>query len=321
VLVRIVDGSMDLVQVRLSDGAERALTATPDREETWPHWSDRAGRLVYQVSAGGRDSQLVLWSPDGGETPIPQIAGREARWPTWSPTRAEIVYAFRGGRPAAGVAIIDVENGGPRLLAKSGPLNVFLRPSFAPDGERVVAQRRTAKGRGSRLWLLREGEAPELLTQNPAWFDAKPRFTRDGDRVVFSRRVEEGGPRDVMGLAADGGEAHALAALEADEHSAHPSPRRDEIAFVSDRDGLPRVFLLDLDGGPALALTPLGRSAQAPRWSPDGERLVVTLTEGPELRLADQAALDRSRVAVIDRRGRILLEAPGFMPDWMPPWR
>jgi thioredoxin-related protein len=40
-----------------------------------------------------------------------------------------------------------------------------------------------------------------------------------------------------------------------------------------------------------------------------------------EPRLTDEEVLAETRVVVFDRKGRVLYEAPGFMPDWMPPWR
>ena len=54
----------------------------------------------------------------------------------------------------------------------------------------------------------------------------------------------------------------------------------------------------------------------------DGDRLVVTATEpdAPEPRLDDRANLTDTRVVVLDREGNELLDVPGFMPDWMPPW-
>ena len=141
--------------------------------------------------------------------------------------------------------------------------------------------------------------------------------------MLFSRRAIAGGPRDVVSIGRDGSDQRSFASsAEADDHSAQPSPARDEIAFVSDRDGQPEIFLADLDGGHVRKLTRGGLSAFAPRWSPDGGRLVVTATEPgvPEPRLADREHLTDARVVVLDREGNELLDVPGFMPDWMPPW-
>jgi Tol biopolymer transport system component len=321
VFVRIVDGSNEVMRVRLADGAEQAITATPDRQETWPYWSSAAGRLVFQISHAAAESDLVLWSPERGETPLVETAKREERWPAWAPGQAVLVYAFRGGRPAAGLVTTDVETGEQRLVARSGRRDFFFRPSFSPDGARIVAQRRGPTGAGSQLWVIEDEAAPRPLTRGDAWFDLKPSFTRDGARVVFSRRAASGGKRRIVSVSGKGGDLRTLAS-RADDHSAHPSPVRDEFVFVSDRDGHPQIFLADLDGSRVRQLIGDRRSAFAPRWSPDGEKLVVTMTQtGEEPRLANRASLSLTNIVVLNRAGDALLDVPGFMPDWMPAWR
>ncbi len=105
---------------------------------------------------------------------------------------------------------------------------------------------------------------------------------------------------------------------DADDHSARPSPTRDEIAFVSDRGGSFDVYLAGLDGSGLRALTSWAdRDALAPRWSPDGERLVVT---AQPVATADPSKIDEAHIVVLDRHGAVLLDVPGAMPDWMPPW-
>ncbi|MGI9592736.1 MAG: hypothetical protein ACR2P8_15305, partial [Myxococcota bacterium] len=82
--MRMVDDSRDVIWTRLSDGAERALTRTPDREESWPYWSQRARRLVFQVTEGPGRSDLMQWSAREGERRL-VASPREERWPAWSP--------------------------------------------------------------------------------------------------------------------------------------------------------------------------------------------------------------------------------------------
>jgi len=49
-----------------------------------------------------------------------------------------------------------------------------------------------------------------------------------------------------------------------------------QIAFASERFGLPQVFLVDLNGENLTQLTTLADGACQPSWSPDGERLLFT---------------------------------------------
>jgi len=80
---------------------------------------------------------------------------------------------------------------------------------------------------------------------------------------------------------------------------------------------------LQLETGEVRRLGELDGTAFAPRWSPDGELLAVTVAPpgAAEPRLADRQSLANARVVVIDRTGAVRLDVPGLMPDWMPPWR
>lgn len=323
ILVQIIDGSAELVRVRISDGATRPLTTTAEREESWPYWSPVAQRLVFQVRRTQRESDLVLWSAEGGEKPLGTTQGREERWPAWAPRAAKLAYAYRSEGGPAGLAIANYESGTQQVVARSGETDVFLRPSWAPAGDRLAAQRRLASGAGSRLWLVSADAKPQQLSRDPDWFEYKPHFARDGRSLVFSRRRVGSERHQIARLDLADGERTRLAPAEnANDHSARPSPARDEVAFVSDRSGSPQIHLVALDGGPVRKLSATDGAAYGPRWSPDGERLAMTVAPpgASEPKLSDQASLAAARVIVVDRDGRRLLEIPGVMPDWMPPW-
>jgi Tol biopolymer transport system component len=330
VFVRVVDGSLDLARARLADGSVRAFGRTAERDETWPYWSAYARRLVFQAaraSGESRSSDLWLWEPYGNvERPLTQTPDRDERWPVWTTDGRRLAYAFRGGEPAAGIAMLDFDRprADPLLLARSDGPDFFLRPHLSVDGRHLVAQRRRQDGTGSTLWILAPGARGKPLTDDPAWIDIKARFSRDAARVVYTRRPAAGGPRDVASVNREGGDLRLHgSADDTDEHSARPSPTRDELAFVSDRSQNADVYLVEMDGGVPrnLTRTPMF-DEYAPHWSPDGELLVVTTVDvdADEPRLADRATLTHARLRVIDREGRVLLDTPGFMPDWMPPW-
>ena len=234
-----------------------------------------------------------------------------------------MVYAFRGGQPASGIALVDLDRRATHLLAAAGGRDFFLRPSFSPDAERVVAQRRGPDGEGSKLWILERSRSPRALTRDPRWIDQKARFTRDGEWILYSRG-RPGEPRDLVFQRLDGEARRLLTSTpEIDEHSARPSPRRNEVAFVSDRDGSADLFLLDPRTGAMRNLTrSLDLDELAPRWSPNGERIVVSVVPSdPGKRFRDRGPkVSQMRVMVLDREGRVLFDAPGHMPDWMPPF-
>ena len=303
-LVRIVAASNEIVRVRLVDSAARAVTATPGVEETWPYWSEVARRLVYQTSTDGVWHDLLLWDPDRqGTVAITRSPRRDEEWPAWSPRRPELVFAFRGGAPPSGLVIADAPSRTQRLLAASGKRDFFLRPSFAPDGETLVVQRRDSHASGSNLWRIDPGSAPKPLTEDPAWYDTKPTYTRDGREILFARRPAAGGASDILAIPATGGTPRTLVSRpESNDDTPRPSPCRDELVFVSDRSGLSALYLAPLAGGAArpLSADPT-RQFFAPHWSPDGERVVAIATP---VRVWQAQAL-RSQEPGRDARGRI----------------
>jgi Tol biopolymer transport system component len=326
VFARVVGGNVDLARARLADGSVRALLTTPDRNEAWPDWSELARRLAFEVdSIGLGPSDLRLWLPNSGEeVPFTETTGRREGWSVWSTTAPDLAFAFVGPGNRSGVAVADLSRGEARVIASAGGRDFYLRPTFSPDGNRLVAQRRGPDGSGSNLWILERESPPRRITHDLAWFDFKAWFTRSGRRILYSRRPVSGGWHEIASIDPDGGNLRLHAqVLESDAHSARPSPVRDEFAFVSNRGGDFDLYLEWLEGGD---LRNLSRSEDenefAPRWSPDGELIVVTVAEEQfgMPRLTDLEGLANARIRVLDRTGRVLFETPGFMPDWMPAW-
>lgn len=317
VFVRRTESGADLWRARVADGAVAPLRGTSDAEEVWPYWSPAAGLLVFQSRPAGSDAgyRLVLLDPATDELrPLTEPPDRNEHWPVWSPAGDRVAYTFAGratGGVAGGAAWVDVASGEARVAAPGSDAVTYFRPEFDPSGRRIVAQR-GAFGRDSTLWILEEGRPPRALTGDERWFEQKGRFTRDGEWIVYTRRSRHGMPGDLVLIRPDGSGARVVASrLRSDDHTARASPTRDELAFISNRARNSELYVVDLFGGRPRRLTRTPNQAEnAPRWSPDGQRIAVTV-ELPD---------GRFHVAVVDREGRTLLDVPGMMPDWMPPW-
>lgn len=323
----------DIWRARLSDGAVRPFMQTPERDETWPFWSVSASALVVEVRpvdppAGGSQQQLMLWR-DGVERDLPGVPAQNEAWAAWAATGSSLAYVFtelRQPPSANGIAVVDVETGEQRILVEGTRKRPYIRPELDPDGVRAVAERRDPRSRrGSVVWLLRPGACPQALSHEDS-YALKARFTRDGRHVLLTRKAALRRLGDLILMRSDGTGTRVLASTpKSDDHSARASPVRDEMVFVSNRNGKYDLFLADLEGGEPRSLTgSIDFEVGAPRWSPDGERIAVSAIPrepGPGPSGYLRMRRDKAAVLVVDREGRLLFKTRGFSPDWMPPWR
>jgi TolB protein len=102
---------------------------------------------------------------------------------------------------------------------------------------------------------------------------------------------------------------HRLTTLGRLANSLSPtySPDGRRIAFVSDRGGLPALYVMDADGSgqmPLVAESEAGASSQAPEWSPDGTKIIFHREisgRGWQLQVLDVA---RGTVRAVTSAGR-----------------
>jgi len=117
---------------------------------------------------------------------------------------------------------------------------------------------------------------------------SSPVVSPDGKWVVFSVTEPSYDPqqqRSDLWIAATDGSAppRRLTFTKGSESDAAWSPDSRRIAFSARREGdeAAQIYVLDLDGGEAIRYTDLSTGASAPRWSPDGKRLLFQSTVYP----------------------------------------
>jgi Tol biopolymer transport system component len=104
--------------------------------------------------------------------------------------------------------------------------------------------------------------------------------TPEGEAVVFDLLG------DLYRLPIDGGEAERITAGLGFDAQPVISPDGTRIVFVSDRDGSTDLWIADVDGNDARALTEeTHASFISPTWTPDGDAVVATRRSGGEVEL------------------------------------
>lgn len=105
--------------------------------------------------------------------------------------------------------------------------------------------------------------------------DGAPNWFPDSRTLVVAAETGEG-KADLFRLNLDGSGREGIAAHDANDTAPAVSPDGTRVAFESDRDGNPEIYVVVLATGAVQRLTDNPARDGAPAWSPDGRRLAFT---------------------------------------------
>jgi Tol biopolymer transport system component len=218
----------------------------------------------------------------------------------------------------AGVAAVLRARLAPR---DRGPMPVTLRqvtvsqaveeyPALSPDGRTVVFSRDVA---GHRQLFLREvPDGPERQLTQGEFDNIQAYWTPDQRAVLFvraSRPLTRLQPGDVFGMF-DGGDiwrrdlaSGAETRLIDDAYDPAVAPDGRHIAFDASRTGTRRIWIADDQGRNAQQVSLDSSEAVshvAPRWSPDGRRIVYQEVEHTRFDIRAVDVATRASVNVTD---------------------
>ena len=108
-------------------------------------------------------------------------------------------------------------------------------------------------------------------------FASDPQISPDGKRIVYARTfadtMTDKRLSNLWIINFDGSEDRALTAGNFTDESPRWSPDGTRIAFVSDRDGTPQLYVRWMDTGQTAKLSSLEYAPSNISWSPDGKRI------------------------------------------------
>ena len=263
------------------------------------------------------ESELWLVHP-GAEPRYERLTegGAKQLWPMWGPDGRALYYmSDRDGNENLWVR--PMPDGAPRRLTGFTSGRV-LWPSITRDGKTIAFERDfgiwtadTASGRAHAVAIARRGalRGPivEHLELTTGLRDLA--LSPDGKKVAFVVRG------DVFAASAkDGGDAARVTDTTAAESGVVWAPDSRRVAYVSDRDGVPHLFLYDFASGAETQLTRGAATDEAPRFSPDGKTLAFVRNQR-ELRALDLAAQTERRLAEGRFGDALGAEPPAWSPD------
>jgi Tol biopolymer transport system component len=214
-----------------------------------------------------------------------------------------------------------------RIFNQRNPADLYVQPLQAGTARRMTFESKEITGLtwasrdrlvfpsdrsgNFQLWSVpSRGGSPELVPGSGQ--DAsQPTASADGRTLVYAERFRN---TDIWRVHLGTGPPEGPAKLitsSTENYSGQYSPDGRHIVFVSDRSGVPALWICGADGShPVLLFTGDGASVGTPRWSPDGRQIVF-----------DTVKRGRAVVEVIQAEGGTprLITSGNFdymMPSW-----
>ncbi len=283
-------GSFDIWALELPDLRLRQLSFAPGDERD-PAWDQSGTRLVYVGSTADGADGLFVREADAQQRLLLSDTAR-LHGPAWRPENGLIAYVRRSA--GHGELRLLLLSDPPASKGLSRAENVFpVRPTWH-GAQRLIY---VADGRIRRRHLDRFAAEDLPFSARVAIPATPPRGPARPAAVSWPQPV-----RGIDGVDADGdhcfvGALGAIWALDATgdvsrqfgqagavDRQPALAPDRRRLAWVSDADGLPQVWVQALDSDRARALSPDNLSAFAPAWQPDGRAVAYLATSGDSAR-------------------------------------
>ncbi|MGH9800737.1 MAG: DPP IV N-terminal domain-containing protein, partial [Blastocatellia bacterium] len=240
-------------------------------------WLMNEGGKYEQLTERGAKQQWPMWSADGRTIFFTSDrSGAQNLWskPIGANTQAKQITKFTSGR--------------------------VLWPTISYDGKTIVFERNfgiwkfdTAIGQAAEVQVIRRGAPTGPSIEHLALSNGFQDFalSPDGKKVTFVARGEI-----FAASSKDGGDAVRVTRSVAAESDVVWSPDSKRIAYVSERDAAPHLFLFDFTTNAETQLTNTAAADSVPSFSPDG-KLIAFVRDGNELRVYETESKQERKLA------------------------
>jgi TolB protein len=202
---------------------------------------------------------------------------------------------------------MDYDGEGARAFTRDGSIALF--PSLSLDGKRLAYVSYRA---GHPNIVIRSEDGLIVASTRFKGTTTSPAIGPDG-RIAFASS-KDGSSMEIYIANGDGSNAKRLTNTR---NAVNVSPRWNpktgrEIAFISDRGGSPRIYVIGADGSNERPLLSMGGHMDSPAWSPDGRFLAFAWDNDGAFNIyvTDVAS---QQTLKLTREGRN--ESPAWSPD------
>jgi Tol biopolymer transport system component/C-terminal processing protease CtpA/Prc len=320
----------DVLRVRATGGTPMPFTSERYASEFFAAGSPDGKVVAFSARGVGAGQwwrnghshldESEIWTRDAAGK-YQQVVARKGKalWPMWAADGRSLFFmSDRAGAENLWTATVNGRVADPRPITKFTNGRV-LWPTISRDGRTIAFERNLA------IWTLNTatGETREVpirrigATSSPGVESLRLTgplrdlaVSPDGRKLAFIVRGEV-----FAASSQQGGTAQRVTRTAANESALAWSPDSNRVVYVSQRTGVPQLFLYDFATEKEERLTNGSVADHAPTFSPDGTMLAF-IRDSKELRVLD---LPAKTERVLVRAGFTLApdvpEAPVFSPD------
>ncbi|MFZ4524887.1 MAG: Tol-Pal system beta propeller repeat protein TolB [Chlorobium sp.] len=233
---------------------------------------------------------------------------------------ADLVELLTGKKSIFGSKIVFVSNktgfkeiyecdfDGHGLEQLTNSRSISLTPALSPDGKYLAYTDFSSGYPALSIKNLADGKTftagQSGISIDPGW--------RNSSEVATTLSFE--GDQKIYLIKADGTISRRLTFSKGIDLSPSFSPDGNKMAYVSDRNGLPQIFIEDLQSGQVSRLTFSGRYNTQPSWSPAGDKIAYTTWEsGSEINIFTIGVDGSGLKQLTENSGEN--ESPSWSPD------
>ncbi len=271
----------ELWTVSVATGETRKIF---DGDGVQPSWSPNGVRIAFWHAFGGHQGQRdIATIPAEGGAPVDVTSDAALDWsPVWARDGRSLYFSSdRGGAMNLWRVPIDERSGktlgAPEAL--SAPSSSAGLLSLSADG-RAIAYTSFINSQTIQRVAFDPGSgatrgAPVTVIGGSRLFES-PSPSPDGRWLTFFSQAPQ---MDIFVSAADGTGVRQLTNDRANDKYPGWSPDGQQIAFMSNRDGMSQVWSINPDGSGLHRLTAWKTGATSyAAWSPDGSKMLAHVT-------------------------------------------
>lgn len=250
------------------------LTPTPTATPSLP---SLPGILIFSSNREGKLQIYARHMNTGSITRVTFTSGDETHG-AWSPDGSRI--AFTSNRDGNHDIYIMDAAGANQINLTNNPAD-DINPAWSPDGQWIVFS--TNRDTNYEIYMMRaDGSQLQNITNNPSndmqpFWGISPGSSTGPDMILFV--TDRDGNQEIYGMRPDGQSLVNLTNNGANDYAPVISPNGSRIAFASLRTGDADIYVMDINGGNPVNLTPDSTgNDDSPDWSGDNEWIAYVST-------------------------------------------